>query len=246
MASKSRMASRSLMAVTDVKQIFNGPVVKELACIAKLPTSADISRFAQSVRIAAGVFLKAKGRLTAPQLRAAITKLYQLTVSAERGGDKAALAVARALDTLPADVRRWLTSCNKPHNRTIPSAAEIRSLATRQTAIERLRLIVSYGSISVVGRKRPGGHRSRSAKPLLRVPETLKRGRPLESADREFVQWLAVAYLEAAGHPPPLTAHQSIDIRGPFPRFAYRCFELVGAPSGYVTRLINQYGAARP
>jgi hypothetical protein len=146
---------------------------------------------------------------------------------------------------MPTDLRRWLTSCNKPHNRGIPSAAEIRSAATRQSAVQRLRLMISYGGGPVEGRKRPGDRRSRSFKPLLRVPETVRRGRPLESADREFVQWLAVAYLEGAGHPPPLTAHQSIDIRGPFPRFAYRCFELVGAPSGNVTRLINQYGSAR-
>ena len=245
MANKSRMASRSLIAVSDVKQVFSGLVVKELARTAKLPAGSDIPRFAQSVRIAARIFLEAKVQLSAPQLCAAVARLHQLNSRAERGNVRAALALARAVDTLPADVRRWLTSCNKSHNRKIPTAAEIRSLATRQKAIERLRLILSYGSTWVAGRKRSSGRRSRSAKPLLRVPETLGRGRPPGSADREFVQWLAVAYLEAAGHPPPRTAHQNIDIRGPFPRFVHRCFELLGAPSGNVTRLINQYGTAR-
>jgi hypothetical protein len=59
------------------------------------------------------------------------------------------------------------------------------------------------------------------------------------------VQWLAVDYVVATGRPPPRTAHYDIDIRGPFSDFVHRCFELVGAPTGNVTRLLNQYGAAR-
>jgi len=59
------------------------------------------------------------------------------------------------------------------------------------------------------------------------------------------VQWLAVAYVEVTERPPPRTAHYNIDIRGPFSDFVHRCSELVDAPTGNVTRLLNQYGAAR-
>ena len=59
------------------------------------------------------------------------------------------------------------------------------------------------------------------------------------------MQWLAVAYAETTGRAPPRTAHYNIDIRGPFSDFVHQCFELVGAPTGNVTRLLNQYGAAR-
>jgi hypothetical protein len=239
------MTSRSLIAVSDVKQVFCNSVVRELARTLKLPASANIVHFGQSVRTAARIFLEAKSQLTAPQLRAAVARLYQLISRAERGDNRAALTLARAVGTLPADLRRWLTSCNRPHNRDIPRATEIRSPATRQKAVERLRPIVSYGSTVVEGRKRPGGRRSRSVKPLLRVPETVRPGRLLGAAERELVQWLAIAYLEAAGHPPPHTAHYDTGIRGPFSRFVHRCFELLGAPSGNVTRLINQYGTAR-
>ena len=127
---------------------------------------------------------------------------------------------------MPADVRQWLISCNTPaqwllscntpHDRNIPTAAEILSPATRQSAVERFRLILSYGGGIVAGRKRSGGRRSRSFKPLLRLPERIEPGRPRGEAEREFVQWLAVAYVEATGRPPPRTANYNIDIRGPF------------------------------
>src|SRR5262249_61848226 len=107
------------------------------------------------------------------------------------------------------------------------------------------RLIRVWRGRVVAGRKRSGGRRSLSFKPLLRFPERIERGRPRGEAEREFVQGLALAYVEVTGRSPPRTAHYKTDIRGPFPDFVHRCFELVGAPTGNVTRLLNQYGAAR-
>jgi hypothetical protein len=146
---------------------------------------------------------------------------------------------------MPADVWRWLASRNTQDRCKIPTAEEILSPATRQKAVERLRLILSYGGRIVAGRKRAGGRRSRSFKPLLRVPEQTKPGRPRNEAEREFVQWLAVAYVEVTERSPPRTAHYNIDIRGPFSNFVHQCFKLVGAPTGNLTRLLNQYGATR-
>jgi hypothetical protein len=181
-----------------------------------------------------------------PRFRAAIEPLYQFNTRAEGGSDRASRALTRAVDAMPTEVREWLLSCNTPHDRNIPTATEILSPATRQSAVERFRLILSWGGRVVPGRKRPGGRRSRSCiKPLLRLPERIERGRPRGEAERDFVQWLALDYLVATGRSPPRTAHYNIDIRGPFPRFVHRCFELVGAPTGNVTRLLNQYGAAR-
>jgi hypothetical protein len=96
-----------------------------------------------------------------------------------------------------------------------------------------------------LGRKREGGRRSRSFKPLLRLPEKGGRGRPRGEAERDFVQNLALTYLEATDMLPLDTANYNIDIRGPFSRFVHRCFDLVGAPSGSVTRLINELGPRR-
>jgi hypothetical protein len=170
--------SRSLIALGDDERIFNAQVVKELARTAKLPASANIADFGESIRIAVRIFVETKERLNAPQLRRAIERLYQLNTRAEHGSDRAARALARAVDAMPADVRRWLLSCNAPHDRNIPTAAEILSPATRRIAVERLRLILSYGGNVAAGRKRAGGRRSRSFKPLLRVPAKIEQGRP--------------------------------------------------------------------
>jgi hypothetical protein len=245
-AAEAKSTSRSLIAINDVEGVFNDEIVKELAQTAKLPADADIARFAQSIRISARIFLEAKNKLNFPQPRTAIERLYRLNTRAEDGNDRTARALARAVDAMPADVRQWLQSYNTLYPRNIPTAAEILSPPSRESAVTRLRQILSYGGSVVEGRKRPGGRRSRSFKPLLRLPpEQIKRGRPRGEAEREFLQWLAVAYAEATRRPPPRTAHYNIDIRGPFSDFVHRCFELVGAPTGNVTRLLNQYGAVR-
>jgi hypothetical protein len=244
-ADEPEMASRSLIAISDVDGVFNDEIVKQMAAAVAASADADIAHFAESIRIPARIFLGQKAKLNFPQQRAAIERLYQLNTRAEDGNDRKARALARAVDAMPADVRQWLLSCNTPHDRTIPTATEILSPATRQSAVERFRLILSYGGGIVAGRKRSGGRRSRSFKPLLRLPERIEPGRPRGEAEREFVQWLAVAYVEATGRSPPRTANYKIAIRGPFPRFVHQCFELVGAPTGNVTRLLNQYGAAR-
>jgi hypothetical protein len=236
---------RSLIALGDVERVFDDATVLKLAKSANLPIDADAARFGESIRIAVRIFLREKVRLSPPRIKAEIRHLYQLNRRAEGGSDRAARALACAVAAMSADVRLCLTSCNMPHRRNIPTEAELLSPATRQSAVDRLRLVLSYGGGTVAGRKRAGGQRSRSFKALLRGPANVERGRPRGHAEREFVQWLGVAYLEAAEQSPPYTAHHSDVIRGPFARFTYECFELAGAPSGNVTRLINEYGSAR-
>ena len=234
---------RPLIALGDVERIFDDATVLKLAKTAKLPAGADAARFGESIRVAVRIFLQTKAKLDPPRLKAEIERLYQLNRRAEGGSDRAAHALARAVVAMPADVRQWLISCNTPHGRNIPTEAELLSLATRQSAVARLRLVLSYGGGTVAGRKRAGGQRSRSFKARLRAPAKVERGRPRGEAEREFVQWLATSYLEATGQSPPYTAHHRV--RGPFTRFVCECFELVGVPSGSVTRLINQFGSAR-
>ena len=231
-----------LIALGNVERVFNNQVIKELARTAKLPPSADIDRFAASVRVDVCNFLKAQLRRSAPQLRTATERLHQLYTRAERGSDQAACALARAMDIVAEDVRNWLTNFCTPQNSQIPTSAEIISLATRQSAVQRLGVLLSHGGGVVVGRKRPGGKRSRSFKPLLNVPTGIERMRPRGEAQREFVQSLALTYFEATGKQPPLTAREEV---GPFCNFVSECFELAGAPSGNVPRLINEFGKAR-
>jgi hypothetical protein len=235
---------RSLIVVRDVDRIFDDVVIKELAKVVRSPANANLSRFAQSIRNDARLFIEAKGCLNYPQLRREIERLYTLNNRAMRG-DREAQQLARAVDALPADVRDWLARCNpRDHDRTIPKAAEIVSQATRAGAVQRLRLILSYGvDVEKKGRKRPTGKRSRSIEPLLRVPAKIEPNRPRSDAEREFVRNLGLTYLDATGKRPPRKV--DFETRGPFSQFVHKCFELVGAPQGYVTKLINELGQAR-
>jgi hypothetical protein len=242
-ASQRKPTSRSLIAISDVESVFNDAVINELANILELEFREpdDFRRFAQSIRQDARLFIEAKDRLNNPKLRQTIAKLYRLTTRAERDDDRAVERLARAVDGTPPDVWDWLARFN-PKGSKIPTAAEIRSPATRPRAVQRLRLALSYGGMIKDGRKRPTGKRSRSFEPLLRVP-TIEPNRPRSEAEREFVRNLAFTYLSATGKRPPYKV--DFQVRGPFSAFVHRCFELAGAPSGYVTRLINEFGRAR-
>jgi hypothetical protein len=238
----------SLIALSDVDQIFNDLVIKELAETAGPLANAELCRFAKSIRNDVRLFLEAKGHLNKPQLRTEVERLHTLNKRALRG-DREAQQLARAVHGMHADVREWLARCN-PKGRDIPTPAEISLPATRASAVQRLRLILSYGVDMRQGRKRPSGRRSRpSARPLLRIPAIIecksKEGRPRGNTEREFVRNLALTYLDLTGEETPNTANYTIDVRGPFSRFVHRCFELVRAPTGNVTRLINERGAVR-
>ena len=136
---------RPLIALGDVERIFDDATVLKLAKTAKLPAGADAARFGESIRVAVRIFLQTKAKLDPPRLKAEIERLYQLNRRAEGGSDRAAHALARAVVAMPADVRQWLTSRNTPHCRSIPTEAELLSPATRRSAVDRFRLVLSYG-----------------------------------------------------------------------------------------------------
>src|SRR5262249_44897553 len=120
-AAQAQKASRPLIPIGAGERGFKPRIGKEMAQTLKLPGGADIARFAQSIRISARIFLEAKGRLSAPQFRAVIERLYQLNTRAEDGNDLTARALARAVDAMPADVRQWLRSGITLYHRNIPT-----------------------------------------------------------------------------------------------------------------------------
>jgi DNA invertase Pin-like site-specific DNA recombinase len=228
----------SLIAVSDIDRIFSDSRIKKLAEALKL--EAYDPRFAQSIRQDVRLFIEAKGRLNNPKLREAISRLHRLTARAE-GNDQAARRLANAIAAMPSDVWDWLARCN-PEARDIPTAAQILSTETRASAIQQLRHILSYGAFITTGRNRPAGKHSLSFEPLLWVPK-IESNRPQSDAEREFVRNLGLTHTNAAGKAPPYKVN--FQSRGPFSQFVHECFELVGAPSGSVTRLINEFGQAR-
>jgi hypothetical protein len=200
----------------------------------------DDPQVAQSVRQDVCLFIEEKGRLSNAKLREAITKLDQLTARAEKD-DIAASSLASARDATPSDVWDWLARRN-PEAGDVPTAAEIVSKETRASAVQRLRNILSYGRFITMGRNRPTGGRSQSIKPRLWSPK-IEPHRLRSNLERDFVRNLGLTYSNATGKTPPYKV--DFQSRGPFSQFVHECFELVGAPSGSVTRLINEYGKER-
>jgi hypothetical protein len=160
-----------LISAGDVDRTFNAAVIRELAAF--FPANADLTQLAPNIRDAARQFIQAKGHLSAPQIRAEIKRLYSLTNRGLRD-DLAARQLARAISYMNADVREWLIRCNPP-GREIPSVKEVENTKTRPDAINKLRVILSYGGKLKQGRKRPSGKHSRSMDPLLRVVPTVKK-----------------------------------------------------------------------
>jgi hypothetical protein len=220
----------SLIAVSDIDRVFNDLQIKKLAKGAL----GDDPQVAQSVRDDARLFIKEKGHLSNARLREAITKLYKLTARAE-GDDRAAGSLARARDATPSDVWDWLAYRN-PEAGDVPTAAEIVSKETRASAVQRLRNILT------IGQKRATGKNSQRFEALLWAPKS-EPHRPRSNAERDFVRNLGLTYSNATGKTPPYKV--DFQSRGPFSQFVHECFELVGAPSGSVTRLINELGQER-
>jgi len=77
--------------------------------------------------------------------------------------------------------------------------------------------ICQHGGGYVLDRNRPSGRRSRPWRPLLMAPE-MQEHPQIRRPERAFVMWLQLAWLDATGKMPPLTAHRAKP--GPFARLA--------------------------
>ena len=182
LAMPKRNGAQSMISVGDVECVFNDSVVTTLAEDLQVPTH-ERARFAQSVRLDARLFLEAKARPTFLALGEAIIRLYQLNIRAERGSDLEVRRLIRGIEGTSADVWAWL-NLGKLKRYAAPPKEEFMSPQRRQSAIEGLRQFLSMGGSIVEGRKRPGGKRSRSFKPLLRIPANTKLGRQRSQAER--------------------------------------------------------------
>jgi len=102
--------------------------------------------------------------------------------------------------------------------------------------------LCQFGGGYVEGRRRPAGKQSRPVwDPLIHAPKP-QRNFAKRNAERNFVMWLSVAWLEATGVVPSRTARHDDASRevGPFARFSRECLRRVGAPDADIVELINE------
>jgi hypothetical protein len=227
--------SREPIAAADIRHIFDDACIDTLADIGPLPVGADRKRFGEGVREAARIYARDARMPTDNELHAEIAALSR---AAER---KRYADVAAALEQLSPWARDLLTQRGARLGlELVPEA--LRDPTRQHQACEIVSSVCQFGGRYVEGRRRPSGKRSRTWRPLLHAPKP-SRNFPKRDAERDFVMWLEVAWLEATGERPSLAANPARP--GPFARIARKCLEIVGASHADVVGLINELNRRR-
>ncbi len=208
--------------------------IQELADAAPLPPDADRERFVEGLRAAFRIYLRdrqTKWNDPAKEIRA-------LWGAARRQNVK---DTTRRLTQLSDAARQVLQIIGRP----LDTDRLGHMLADPERQPDALRAIerdLALGGRIVEGRRRPGGKTSVSWEPPLAAP-TKRQRPPRHEAEIQFVCWLQLAWLEAAGVQPALTA----DPRGPgpFARFVQDNLAAVGSRHVDAVGLINDVHAIR-
>jgi len=231
--------SRKPVAAADIQRIFDDACIDTLAAIGRLPAGADRERFAEGVRAAARIYARDVRIPTDNELYAEIAALYR---AAER---KRCGQVASLLEKLSPKVRELLRNRATRLSLELPASEALRDTA-QQKACDTVLKLCQHGGKYIKGRRRPSGKRSSTWRPLLVAPKP-RRDFPRRDAERNFIMWLQLAWLEANGAQPNLAANRALnrEIRGAFARMAAECLRLVGASYADPVGLLNELNRRR-
>jgi hypothetical protein len=230
--------SRSIITADEVPVVFDDACVAELAKMAKLPPDADMDAFAKGLRDAARIFARDARIPTDNELHDEISKLHK--AAAQRRCDH----VAGLLERLSPEARKLLQDRGRRPSIGVelPSVSALRDPSLSGEACQRIVRLCQFGGCYIEGRRLPSGKRSRPVwSPHLYAPKP-QRNPPKREAERILVIWLQIAWCEATGALPPLTARHPDESRdlGPFARLVRDCLRLVGARDANVVELINE------
>jgi hypothetical protein len=226
------------IAEADVPRIFDDTCIATLADIGRLPAGADRKRFADGVREAARIYVRDARIPTDNELRAEIRALCR---ASER---KEYEQVATLLESLSPKARKLLSSrgARPSLGLELPAPEKLRKAAGQQKACEVVLRLCQHGGGYIEGRRRPSGKRSRTWQALLHAPHP-RQNFAKRDAERDFVMWLQLSWLEAAGVPPSFAANATRP--GPFARMVRECLKLVGAGHADAVGLINELNRRR-
>lgn len=227
MARKGR-PSRS---IDDIDATFDEACIARLAKIARLPASADLRSFGVSIRTAVAIYLKDANEPDGNELYHEIAGLYRL--ADKRRFDDLSAAIENMSDAARAHLDE---RANRPSfGFSLPKASDFLTASQRDEATRRIIAITVIGGEVVRGGKRPR-HRPPALRPRLYAPLP-RRHFAKRAAERDFVMWLQVAYLESTGRMPAVTANA--ERRGPFARLVRECLYLAGARHVNEVEVIN-------
>jgi hypothetical protein len=228
--------SRKPIGEQDVPRIFDDACIDELATIGRLPTDSNRKSFAEGIREAARIYAREAHTPTDNEVHAEIDALYR---AAER---KRFVEVAALVETLSPETRKLLSRRATRLCLELPASEVLRGPA-QQKACDTVLRLCQHGGKYGKGRLRSSGKRSRAPwHPLLVGPEPRSHF-PRRDAERNFIMWLQLAWLEATDEQPSLAADP--DRPGPFTRMVAKCLQLVGAGHADAVGLINELNRRR-
>jgi hypothetical protein len=188
--------SLRLILANQVPVKFDADAIKAIADEAKIPATANLQNFGDAVRDAATRYIEAAKKPQIGAVRKEIESLYRQASKAEKGDAKAVKETAHSLEILSPTARQFLNQRVK-RGLPLPTPSDFLNNNQCEHAISQLLRLLYWGGGTAQGRAREDGKRSRPKfKPLLWAP-TPRRGRPSNEAEREFLMWLSIAYLEA-------------------------------------------------
>ncbi len=230
------------VATDDVPRVFDDPCIDRLARVGELPASADRQRFADGVREAARIYARDARKPTWNEVSEEIERLHN--AASRRQYDR----VADLIEALSLEARRLLkaresTPGFENTGLKVPSSKALRDPVRREQACDVMRRFCSFGGRFIAGRLRRTGKRSITWKPLLHTPEPTKHPSRRE-AERQFIMYLQLAWLESTEKSPTATVNPSRSDR-PFANLARECLRIVGAGHADAVGLINDLNARR-
>lgn len=232
---KSKTRRARIIGTQEVDIVFDDACIERLAKITKLPAEADLKAFGVAVRDAARVYIRDVHVPTGNELHAEIAGLYKAADGREF------LQAAMLWHYLSPEARDLLTNRGARPNfdPDLPEAEAFFDIDRREAACEAIAALCRVGLVTpkpadanVEDRHQFSGRRSRRRQTVLYAAP--RRHFPKRAAERDLVMWLRIAYLEATGKEPRLTARHANEARvlGPFASIVGECLRLLGAETG--------------
>jgi hypothetical protein len=223
---------REILSDSQIENIFDDLCISKTATIAGLPPDADLQRFGDGIREAVRIYFRDVCELNENKLHQEIKKLHN--ASRKKDYQQTAALVAR----LSQQGLKLLSqrAVNEDGNLQFTSLDELFSPDNRDKACENIAALCAFGGGRKPGRTRPMGNRSQSWEWVLYAPAP-KTTFEKHSAERTFIMWLRVAWLEATGKPPSKSTN--VSQKGPFARLVRKCFDLSGVVGVDEVALIN-------
>jgi hypothetical protein len=202
-----------------------------------MPAGADKKVFGEGVREAARIYAREARTPNANSLNDEVAGLH-------RAADQRLYAqVVDLLERLSPHARGMLIQRGSQLGIDLPEAEAVFDNDRRDNACAAIVKVCMMGAQYAEGRSRPKGKRSAGFwRPVLYAPDK-QRNFTKRTAERNFLMWLRLAWLEATGNTPPADTARPADAGreiGPFARMLKECLCLLGAQDADPVELINE------